>query len=177
MSKQEDGAEELKRIGLTMQVLGWLVFLALGVFFFSDFLDNQYNPNQTLQTIYGEEGVREVVLQRNKFGHYVTSGEINGQPVTFILDTGATGVAVPSAVAKRLGLRRGQAFRTQTANGTAVSYAARLDRVSVGGIELKDVLAGITPGLQTEEILLGMSFLKYIEFTQRGDTLILRQYL
>ena len=160
-----------------MQVLGWLVFLALGVFFFSDFLDNQYNPNQTLQTIYGEEGVREVVLQRNKFGHYVTSGEINGQPVTFILDTGATGVAVPSAVAKRLGLRRGQAFRTQTANGTAVSYAARLDRVSVGGIELKDVLAGITPGLQTEEILLGMSFLKYIEFTQRGDTLILRQYL
>ena len=160
-----------------MQVLGWLVFLALGVFFFSDFLDNQYNPNQTLQTIYGEEGVREVVLQRNKFGHYVTSGEINGQPVTFILDTGATGVAVPSAVAKRLGLRRGQAFRTQTANGTAVSYAARLDRVSVGGIELKDVLAGITPGRQTEEILLGMSFLKYIEFTQRGDTLILRQYL
>ncbi|MEH6636504.1 MAG: TIGR02281 family clan AA aspartic protease [Halioglobus sp.] len=177
MSKQEEGAEELKRIGLTMQVLGWLVFLALGVFFFSDFLDNQYNPNQTLQTIYGEEGVREVILQRNKFGHYVTSGEINGQPVTFILDTGATGVAVPSAVAKRLGLRRGQAFRTQTANGTAVSYAARLDRVSVGGIELKDVLAGITPGLQTEEILLGMSFLKYIEFTQRGDTLILRQYL
>ena len=160
-----------------MQVLGWLVFLALGVFFFSDFLDNQYNPNQSLQTLYGEEGVREVVLQRNKFGHYVTSGEINGQPVTFILDTGATGVAVPSAVAKRLGLRRGQAYRTQTANGTAVSYAARLDRVSVGGIELKDVLAGITPGLQTEEILLGMSFLKYIEFTQRGDTLILRQYL
>ena len=177
MSKQEEGAAELKRMGTAMQALGWLVFLALGVFFFSDVLDNQYNPNQTLQTRYGEEGVREVVLQRNKFGHYVTSGEINGQPVTFLLYTGATGVAVPAAVAKRLGLRRGQAFRTQTANGTAVSYAAKLERVSVGEIELKNVQAGITPGLQTEEILLGMSFLKYIEFTQRGDMLILRQYL
>jgi aspartyl protease family protein len=99
------------------------------------------------------------------------------QWVRFILDTGATGVAVPDAVAQRLGLQRGRAFRTQTANGTGTSYAARLDSVSVGGIELQDVPAGITPGLQVDQVLLGMSFLKHIEFTQRGDTLTLRQYL
>ena len=46
----------------------------------------------------------------------------------------------------------------------------------MGEIELRDVQAGIAPGLLMEEILLGMSFLKHIEFTQRGDTLILRQY-
>ena len=160
-----------------MQALAWLAFLALGVFFFSDLLDRQHNPNQSLQTRYSEKGAREVTLKRNKFGHYVTSGQINGQPVTFILDTGATGVAVPASVADRLGLKRGQPFRTQTANGTATSFAARLDQVSVGEILLKDVRAGIIPGLQTEEILLGMSFLKHIEFSQRGDTLILRQYL
>ena len=177
VNKHEEVIKEQKRMGLAMQVLAWLVFLALGAFFFSDLLDKQYNPNQNLQTHASEDGVREVVLQRNKFGHYVTSGEINGQPVTFMLDTGATGVAVPASVARRLGLQRGQAFRTQTANGTGTSYAARLDRVSVGGIELQDVRAGITPGLQTEQILLGMSFLKHIEFTQRGDTLTLRQYL
>ena len=45
----------------------------------------------------------------------------------------------------------------------------------MGDIELNDVAAGISPGLGTEEVLLGMSFLKHIEFTQRGDTLILRQ--
>lgn len=164
-------------MGTTMQALAWLVFLGLGVFYFSDMLDKQRNPNQDLQTSYPQEGVREVVLQRNKFGHYVTSGEINGEPVVFMLDTGATGVAIPATVADRLGLRRGRAFPTQTANGMSTSYAARLDRVRVGEIELQDVQAGITPGLQSEQILLGMSFLKHIEFTQRGNTLILRQYL
>ena len=175
-NQQEDGVREQRRMGLIMQALAWLVLLGLGIFFFSDLLDKQYNPNQSLQTRYGEEGAREVILQRNKFGHYVTSGQINGHPVTFILDTGATGVAVPASVAKRLGLQRGQAYRTQTANGVGTSYAARLDQVSVGGILLEDVQAGITPGLKTEEVLLGMSFLKHIEFSQRGDTLILRQH-
>jgi len=164
-------------MGLTMQACAWLAFLALGVLFFSDLLDKRHNPNQSLQTLYSREGVRDVVLQRNKFGHYVTSGQINGHPVTFILDTGATGVAIPQPIADRLGLKRGQAVRTETANGMTTSYAVRLDEVSVGGIALQDVRAAITPGLQTDEVLLGMSFLKHIEFTQRGKTLILRQYL
>ncbi len=162
-------------MGITMLVMAWLVLILLGVFFFGKFLDRQQNPNQSLQTHYGD-GVKEVVLQRNKFGHYVTSGAINGQPVTFLLDTGATGVAIPGAIANRLGLERGRAFVTQTANGTTTSYAARLRHVGVGGISLEDVQAGITPSLQTDEVLLGMSFLKHIEFTQRGNMLILRQY-
>ena len=173
----QDDIREQKRMGLTMQALAWVVLLGLGVFFFSDVLDKQHNPNQDLQTRYGDEGVREVVLQRNKFGHYVTSGAINGKPVVFMLDTGATGVAIPDAVASNLGIKRGRAFATQTANGLSTSYAANLESVSVGEIELQNVRAGITPGLQTQQILLGMSFLKHIEFTQRGDTLILRQYL
>ena len=175
MSQQQEHREQ-KRMGTVMQILAWVVFLSLGVFYFSDVLENQYNPNRQVQTQYAQDGVREVVLQRNKFGHYVTSGEINGQPVTFMLDTGATGVAVPDAVAQRIGLKRGRAFPTQTANGVSTSYAARLDQVGVGDIVLENVSAGITPGLQTVQVLLGMSFLKHIEFTQRGNTLILRQY-
>ena len=159
-----------------MQALAWVVFILLGVFYFSGLLERQYNPNQSLQTRH-EAGLREVVLQRNKYGHYVTSGEINGQPVTFMLDTGATGVAIPDGVARRLGLERGRPFATQTANGVSTSYSTTLDRVSVGGIELTDVWAGITPGLRSDQVLLGMTFLKHIEFTQRGDTLVLRQYL
>jgi aspartyl protease family protein len=170
-----DDSQEIRRMGLGMQVLAWMTFLGLGVFYFSDVLEKQYNPNQSLETRHTTEGLAEVVLQRNRQGHYVTSGEINGLPVTFILDTGATGVAVPSAVAQRLGLQPGRAFSTQTANGLSVSYAVNLERVSVGGIMLQEVPASITPGLMTKEVLLGMSFLKHIEFTQRGDQLILRQ--
>lgn len=158
-----------------MQAMAWLVLMALLVAYFSDLLGRQHNPNQHVDTLV-ENGAREVVLQRNRFGHYVTSGKINGEPVVFMLDTGATGVAIPEAVAERLNLRRGRAFRTQTANGLSTSWATRLENVSVGEISLDNVSAGITPGLQIDEVLLGMSFLKHIEFTQRGDQLILRQY-
>jgi len=168
--------KEQKRLGTTMQALAWLVFMGLLVAYFSDMLQDRHNPNRSLETRLAEDGVREVVLQRNRAGHYVTSGEINGQPVVFMLDTGATGVAIPDHIAKQLGIPRGRPIQTQTANGITTSYTARLDRVSVGGIVLNDVAAGITPGLRTDQVLLGMSFLRYIEFSQRGNTLTLRQY-
>jgi len=163
-------------MGTTMQALAWIVFMGLLVAYFSDLLQDRHNPNRSLDTRMAEGGVREVVLQRNRAGHYVTSGEINGQPVVFMLDTGATGVAIPDHIARQLGIPRGRPVQTQTANGITTSYAARLESVSVGGIELNNVAAGITPGLRTDEVLLGMSFLRYIEFSQRGDTLTLRQY-
>jgi aspartyl protease family protein len=174
VSEQKD-IKEQRRMGTVMQALAWLIFIAFGVVYFSDVLEKQYNPNQSVHTSRGSEGEVEVVLQRNRMGHYVTSGEINGVPVTFMLDTGATGVAIPDKVARQIGLKRGRAVPTQTANGMSTSYMAKLDSVSVGDIELRDVQAGIAPGLGTQEVLLGMSFLKHIEFTQRGDTLILRQ--
>jgi aspartyl protease family protein len=164
-----------KRMGIVMQGLAWLVAIGLGVVYFGDMLDRQHNPNQAVKVQVSDDGIDEVVLQRNKFGHYVTSGEINGEPVTFMLDTGATGVAIPASVAAVLGLQRGAAFPTQTANGPSTSYAVMLDEVSIGSITQRAVPAGITPGLQTDEVLLGMSFLKHIEFTQRGNTLTLRQ--
>jgi aspartyl protease family protein len=159
-----------------MTALAWVVFMALLGFYFSDVLEKQRNPNQVLQTEYSEERVREVSLKRNKFGHYVTSGKLNGQSVVFMLDTGATGVAIPEHLARKLGIKRGPAYQVQTANGIGTSYAARLDSVSVGEIELSNVEAGIVPGFTGDEILLGMSFLRHIEFTQRGNTLILKQY-
>ena len=100
--RTDDEVQGHKRMGTVMQALAWLALIGLGIAFFSDALDKQYNPNQNLQTRHSEGGVREVLLQRNKFGHYVTSGEINGKPVTFMLDTGATGVAIPQDIASYL---------------------------------------------------------------------------
>ena len=159
-----------------MQVLAWVSLLALLTLYFGDVLDRQRNPNRDVATAVGDGGVREVRLKRNRMGHYVTSGTINGEPVVFLLDTGATGVAIPERLARRLALPRGRAFLTSTANGTTRSYQTRLQEVAIGDIRLDNVDAAITPGLQMDEVLLGMSFLKYIEFTQRGNTLTLRQY-
>jgi aspartyl protease family protein len=172
----EQESREQKRMGLVMQVLAWIVLMSVFASFFAGFLEREWHPNRDVETRYLEGGVREVVLKRSRSGHYVTSGKINGQPVTFMLDTGATGIAIPDAVARQLALEPGHPLRTRTANGVTTAYASLLDEVSVGDIALQNVFASIIPGLDDQQVLLGMSFLKHIEFTQRGDTLILRQY-
>jgi aspartyl protease family protein len=171
-----DPGREQKRFGTGMQVLAWISLLALLTLYFGDVLERQRNPNREVSTAVSAEGVREVELRRNRMGHYVSAGTINGEPVVFLLDTGATGVAIPSRLAERLRLPRGRPFVTNTANGQTRSYQTRLGEVAIGDIRLNNVDAAITPGLEMNEILLGMSFLKYIEFTQRGNTLTLRQY-
>ena len=93
-----------------------------------------------------------------------------------MLDTGATDVAIPETIASELGLPRGPKAFYRTANGAVEVAMTRLDQVSLGDITLSDIRATINPGYRSDDILLGMSFLKHLEFTQRGDTLTLRQY-
>ena len=161
--------------GRHMLIVAWIIALGLLAFFFSDILNRQHNPNQAVQTSITEKGAREIVLKRNKQGHYVTRGSINGQAVVFLLDTGATVVSIPEQVAQRLGLRRGASSYSQTANGTIMTFSTRLDKIGIGGIQLNNIAAQINPYFEGEEILLGMSFLKRLEMIQRGDTLTLRQ--
>jgi len=167
-----------------MFVLMWLgIFVILGIFF-SDILDKQNNPNQSVNTLSLNGDIKELVLKRNRMGHYVANGSINSQPVTFMLDTGATDVAIPESIARRLNLKRGPSATYQTANGNAQVYLTRLDEISLGsisegisgGIKLNNIRATIIPSYKSDEILLGMSFLKHLEFSQRGNTLTLRQY-
>jgi aspartyl protease family protein len=167
--------KEQKRIGTFMIVMMWILFLILLVYFFEDVIDRKFNPNQNVTTHYVGEDIREVTLQRNRQGHYVTNGQINGQQVVFMLDTGATGVAIPEHLAGMLKLKRGTRIELHTANGRATGYMTTIDAIGVGDIELENIRAVINPNDKTDMILLGMSFLKQIEFTQRGDELILRQ--
>jgi len=168
-------AQETRKIGRHMLLLAWVIALALLALFFSDVLDKQHNPNQQVHTSVNEQGVSQVILQRNRQGHYVSNGQINGEPVVFLLDTGATVVSVPERVAKKLGLRRGPASYAHTANGTITTYATRLDSIGIGNIELQNIAAHINPYMAGHEILLGMSFLKRLELIQKGNTLTLRQ--
>lgn len=152
----------------------WLLLLGLLTLFFSDVLEKQFNPNQHIASVQ-RDGQEEIVLERNKYGHYVASGMINQQPVVFMLDTGATDISIPANVARRLGLEAGRPLTYQTANGPAVNYATQLDSVSLGNITLHNLPASINPNVEHDDVLLGMSFLKHLEFTQKGNTLTLRQ--
>ncbi len=165
-----------KRLGKGMTIGAWVLLLALLTLFFSRVLEERQNPNRQPVGSVSAQGVREVELKRNSQGHYVATGAINGRPVTFLVDTGATDVALSEKLARRLGLeKRGGAF-SHTANGVVAVWQAVLDRVSLGVIELRNVRASILPDLKpADQVLLGMSFLKQLEMVQKGDTLILRQ--
>jgi aspartyl protease family protein len=175
MRRQHDPAQPPYRLGRGMMLFAWAAGLGLLSLLFSGILEQQRNPNTRLDTMLAADGSREIQLQRNHYGHYLASGSINGQPVEFLLDTGASDVSIPEAVARRLGLERGNPRLYKTANGTITAYATRLDRLALGGIELRQVRASINPQMGDETILLGMSVLRQLEFTQRGDTLIIRQ--
>lgn len=176
MSEEHDPTQETRRIGRHMLLLAWAVGLGLLSLLFSNVLEQQRNPNTRLDTVQGGDGSREITLQRNRYGHYHATGTINGQPVEFMLDTGASDVSIPDSVAQRVGLQRGVPRSYETANGIITAYATRLDSVGLGELELHQVRASINPHMEGETILLGMSVLKQLEFTQRGDTLIIRQY-
>lgn len=167
-------ANENAHITRWMFVAFWAVMLGLHTLFFDRWNERQLNPNQQLVTRTGA-GYSEVVLERNRYGHYVASGRINGHDVVFLLDTGASDVSVPLHLADRLGLERGRQVSFQTANGIVYGYTTWLDSVALGDIELRDVRGSINPNTDSDKVLLGMSFLRELEFTQRGDKLTLRQ--
>lgn len=154
----------------------WLLVFGLLILFFQNYLEKERNPNREVASAVDAGGVREVTLTRNRFGHYNVTGKINGYPVEFLLDTGATHIAIPSRLAGRIGLKQLYETEIHTANGLAKAYGAKLEHASVGEISLSDLTAMITPGMEGDIVLLGMGFLKHIEFTQRGELLILRQY-
>jgi aspartyl protease family protein len=161
-------------VGKVMLIVAWALGLFLATRFFGQWQDAQRNPNQEVSSQQGA-GFIEVKLASNGQGHFLASGQINGQSVAFLLDTGATYVAVPGDLAERLGLKRGTPVSLQTANGSSTGYRTQLARLQLGDIVLQDVRALVAPGMDGEEILLGMSALKQLEFSQRDGTLLLRQ--
>lgn len=119
-------------------------------------------------------GRQSVTLAADPRGHFVTEGAVNGNPVRFLVDTGATTVALPAADAVRLGIdyRKGKRALSSTAAGVVQIYVIMLDTVRLGSIELTGVEASvIEQGLDIA--LLGMSFLNRVEMKRDGQTMVL----
>ena len=154
-----------------MIVVGWVLLLGAMLWFASDWIERESNPNRNMTVVAGNS---ELALTRARDGHYYADGEINGKPVKFMLDTGATQIALSQRLANELGLALGPALTLQTAAGAATGYPTRLARVRLGAIEMHNLGAVVSEKMADESVLLGMNFLKRLEMVQRGDQLTLR---
>ena len=163
------------KIGKYFGWVAWIIMLGLLYFIFQDMLEAQWNPNSKPNTQRSNNGLNEVHLKRNKHGHYLTVGEINNSPVIFLLDTGATDVSIPAQVAENLELPQYNSYQVSTANGNTIVYRSIIKELNIGDISLYNVEANINPSMKSNQILLGMSALKQVEFHQSGKTLILRE--
>ena len=119
----------------------------------------------------------KAILAADSRGHFLADATVNGLPVRFVVDTGATLIALPQQEAERLGInfRAGQASQTRTANGLAQVYLVKLDAVKIGGIELHNVDATVHQGGGLDQALLGMSFLNRVLMQRDGATMTLIQ--
>lgn len=148
-------------VGL-IALAGW----ALGVL-----VDVRDQPNRHLTT--SGDGPTRIELERNPAGQYLVPGRINGVDVTFLVDTGATHVAVPAAVATEIGLERGREIAVLTAGGQTTAWQTRIDAIQIGGIRQRRVRGSIVPAMASDYVLLGMTFLRHVDFSHRGDRLII----
>jgi aspartyl protease family protein len=127
-----------------------------------------------------QTGARQAaILAADSRGHFVADGAVNGVRVRFLVDTGATLVAIPASQALRIGLdyRNGQRGTSQTANGPAVVYRVMLDSVTVGDLTLMNVEGVVHESAGLDITLLGMSFLNRTEMHREGTSLTLtRRY-
>ncbi|TXC67513.1 TIGR02281 family clan AA aspartic protease [Piscinibacter aquaticus] len=118
----------------------------------------------------------QIVLAAGPGGHFVANGSINGSAVRFVVDTGATTIAMGEADAKRIGLdyTRGQRGVVRTANGDVPAYRVSLREVRIGDVTVHGVDATVLPA-PMEPMLLGNSFLSRFQMRRDADMLVLEK--
>ena len=159
MAKPKTQLRDLLYVGITF-VLIYLLFSSL-----------LESPEP--QIITSSQG-SEVVLYADRSGHFRGEGAINGLPVKYLVDTGASYLSIPESMAAQLGLaqQRKQRVVLETAAGKVQAYKVIISRVRFVGIEQRNVAAVVVPRL--EQPLLGMNFLKRLSITQREGEMRLR---
>jgi len=126
----------------------------------------------------GAAGARTVTLQGDSRGHFQVDARVDGRSVDFMVDTGASVIALRESSAARLGIHPAQRDYTasaSTANGVVKAAPVMLNRVEVNGITVRDVRAFVMPDSGLSTNLLGMSFLSRVKWTHDKGRLVLEQ--
>jgi aspartyl protease family protein len=131
----------------------------------------------TVSSVYKQPSLREVRIVKSADGSYYVDGLVNGQPVRFLVDTGATSVAMSERHADRLGINHrvdGLRVRVGTASGSTGGYRIELSSLSIAGLRVGKATAVVIDGDSPRHVLLGMSVLGRFEIDQRDNLLVLR---
>lgn len=124
-------------------------------------------------------GSRSVSIGRDHRGHFQTDGKIDGQRINFMVDTGASVIALNEKSAAQFGFRPSRAdynATVSTANGTVKAARTRLAMVDIGGLIVRDVEAMVLPDTALSENLLGLSFLSKLKrFEYANGRMVLEQ--
>ena len=157
-----------RRLGGIFLIIGWLIFLGLAGFLIQESVYRTKKP--TINETYAGT---QITIYRDLDSHFRIEGSINGVPVTFLIDTGATSIAVSEQIARRANLTRLSEINTETANGNAISYFTTITTLQFNKIELHNLSAIIVPGMDSGVALLGMNVLKQFTIKQTPETLII----
>ena len=134
-----------------------------------DGIERSYGLSRELSAGFAEPDRRQLSIAQGQGGHYWVAGSINGQPVQFLVDTGATSVAINEIQARRLGIDYrvdGRQIVVGTASGTAKAWRVNLNSVKVGAIDVLGVEAVVVEGGSPTDALLGMSFLSRVSWRE-----------
>ena len=144
----------------------WLLVSAVAYLGF----DTLLSPKVTRARVIEGSGV--VTIARSYDQHFYVEGSINGHPVTFMIDTGATFVSVGEELARKIGLPQGVAADFSTAAGRVTGRIVPGAEVQVGGIRVSGIRIGVHPDLR--HALLGQNFLNKVDLVQDAERVILR---
>ncbi|KQP18064.1 TIGR02281 family clan AA aspartic protease [Pseudorhodoferax sp. Leaf267] len=124
----------------------------------------------------GTAGTTRIVLTSDSRGHFISQGRINGKLMQFMVDTGATTLAISAPEAERMGIayRNGQPVNMSTANGVAQGWRVQLDTVRVGDVELSGLEAVVVP-MPLPYVLLGNNFLGRFQMTRSNEQMVLER--
>ena len=176
-----DGQRKLVRVGQTGP--GGVAVVSVdkqGAVLRVDGVERAYPLSREYSAGFAEPVRKRLSIAKGIGGHYWVAGSVNGQTVQFLVDTGATSIALNDAHARRLGIDyrvSGRPLQVNTASGVARGWRVMLDRVKVGDLEVLGVEAVVLEGNSPHEALLGMSFLGRVGWREEQGMLVLESKL
>ena len=153
--------------GHVVAAIVWIAVIVGGYFL----IDHFSAPEPVVRST--ESGRYQIVVPVARDGHYYLEGAVNGQPVTFLVDTGASYVSVGSDIARLANLPHGVTGFFNTANGSVEGRIVRTQSVRADIFQISDITVAVMPG-RSEYGLLGQNFLRHFSVSQSDGKLVLR---